>query len=216
MEDPRTTRAGTAHVQPIMRLGHTLSGWWDCLRRATRSDVGARPAGLLLYCFCSMAVAIPAVVATYGLGDVLSFATGLGWQVSLVCSMVSLIALSVAYRSAWLVSRTIREESHKATARQRQLADLSVTQRELERVNNTLRDELAQRHGALAELEANEVHFRALVETSGDMVWAVDASGCFTYINGAAVEAVLGYRAEDVIGVPFTHFATPACAPSYA
>ena len=76
----------------------------------------------------------------------------------------------------------------------------------------TLRDELARCQRALTELESNETHFRALVETSGDLVWTVDEKGCFTYVNGSAVETILGYRAEDVIGAPFTRFASGAAA----
>src|SRR6266571_9566920 len=118
--------------------GRNLSAFSDSLRSANGRGPWPRSTWLL-YSFCSMAVAASIVVATYGLGDVLSLATSLGWQVSVVCSMVSLIALSVAYWAAWLVSRAIREESRKATQQQRQLADVSVTQRELERVNNALR-----------------------------------------------------------------------------
>jgi diguanylate cyclase (GGDEF)-like protein/PAS domain S-box-containing protein len=79
----------------------------------------------------------------------------------------------------------------------------------------TLRDELARCQRALTELESNETHFRALVETSGDLVWTVDEKGCFTYVNGSAVETILGYRAEDVIGAPFTRFASGAAAQSF-
>jgi diguanylate cyclase (GGDEF)-like protein/PAS domain S-box-containing protein len=85
----------------------------------------------------------------------------------------------------------------------------------LERLNATLRDELARCQRALVELEANETHFRALVETSGDLVWTVDANGCFTYANGSAVEAILGYRAEAIIGVAFTDLATVPAAQAF-
>jgi len=34
-------------------------------------------------------------------------------------------------------------------------------------------------------------------------------------VNGSAVEAIVGYRAEEVIGVPFTHFATGAAAQAF-
>jgi diguanylate cyclase (GGDEF)-like protein/PAS domain S-box-containing protein len=64
-------------------------------------------------------------------------------------------------------------------------------------------------------LHADEVHFRALVETSGDIVWAVDQAGCYTYVNGAALEAILGYRAEEVIGFPITQFADPVSAQAF-
>src|SRR2546423_930569 len=74
---------------------------------------------------------------------------------------------------------------------------------------------LGRRQRILGELEANEIHFRALVETSGDIVWAVDAAGCYTYVNGSAVEAILGYRAEEVIGFPFAQFAVAASAQAF-
>jgi diguanylate cyclase (GGDEF)-like protein/PAS domain S-box-containing protein len=84
----------------------------------------------------------------------------------------------------------------------------------LERANATLKEELARCEVVLKDLQANEMHFRALVETSGDIVFQLDANGCFTYVNGAAVETILGYRAEDVIGVPIAQFATRASAQS--
>jgi len=90
--------------------------------------------------------------------------------------------------------------------------DASSDRNALERANATLKEELARCESALKDLQANETHFRALVETSGDIVFHVDSKGCFTYVNGAAVEAILGYRAEEVIGVPITHFATGASA----
>jgi diguanylate cyclase (GGDEF)-like protein/PAS domain S-box-containing protein len=82
----------------------------------------------------------------------------------------------------------------------------------LERANATLREELARCESALKDLQANETHFRALVETSGDIVFHVDSKGGFTYVNGAAVETILGYRAEEVVGAPIAHFATAASA----
>src|SRR5215470_3599151 len=85
----------------------------------------------------------------------------------------------------------------------------------LERANATLKEELARCENALKDLQANETHFRALVETSGDIVFHVDSQGCFTYVNGAALEAILGYRAEEVIGVPFSQFATGASAQAF-
>lgn len=63
--------------------------------------------------------------------------------------------------------------------------------------------------------ETHDVLFRALVETSGDIVWAVDASGCITYVNGSALEATLGYRPENVLGSPFTQFADRATAQAF-
>ena len=52
------------------------------------------------------------------------------------------------------------------------------------------------------------------METSGDVIWSVDSDARYTYINGPAVEAILGYKAEEMIGRPFTDFshATSATA----
>ena len=75
------------------------------------------------------------------------------------------------------------------------------------RSRTDLAAEIERMRRAQLELEANEVHFRALVETSGDIVWTVDASGCCTYVNGAALETILGYRAEEIIGMPLSQFA---------
>ena len=83
---------------------------------------------------------------------------------------------------------------------------------ELQRNNAMLKGELARSQRALADLQANETHFRALVETSGDMVFTIDAKGRLTYVNGSAVEAILGYRAEEVLGIALADFATHASA----
>ena len=93
--------------------------------------------------------------------------------------------------------------------------DASDAQATLERSHAELLKDLADSRKMHAELQANETHFRALVETSGDIVWAVDGSGCYTYVNGAALEAILGYRAEEIIGYPFAQFADRASAQAF-
>ena len=91
----------------------------------------------------------------------------------------------------------------------------SLRELALERANAALRDELSHWYRAQQDVSSNETHFRALVETSGDIVWSADATGCCTYVNGSAFEATLGYRAEEIIGFPFTHFATAASAQTF-
>jgi len=99
---------------------------------------------------------------------------------------------TVCVSAAQRMSRTIGDSLQNAFEKQGLLSDLSTTQ---------------------AALEVSERHFRVLVETSGDVIWSVDADGRYTYINGA-VEAILGYKAEEVIGRPITDFthATSALA----
>jgi diguanylate cyclase (GGDEF)-like protein/PAS domain S-box-containing protein len=117
--------------------------------------------------------------------------------------------------AAWRMSRAIGDSSQRIVEKQLEVVDAANDQAQLEEAHAELVDELARRQRLQSELEANEVHFRALVETSGDIVFAIDAAGCYTYINGAALEAILGYRAEDVIGLPFTQFAEPATAQAF-
>ena len=52
---------------------------------------------------------------------------------------------------------------------------------------------------ALAESEAR---FRDIANTSGDWLWEVDFSACYTYCS-PMVEKILGYRPEELLGKPF-------------
>lgn len=52
-------------------------------------------------------------------------------------------------------------------------------------------------------LVKSEARFRALVESSSDMIWEVDASGHYVYVS-PNIEDLLGYKADEIIGkTPF-------------
>ena len=56
---------------------------------------------------------------------------------------------------------------------------------------------------AKEELRKSEERFRALVETTSDWVWEVDANGVYTYAS-PKVRDLLGYEPEEIIGrTPF-------------
>ena len=55
---------------------------------------------------------------------------------------------------------------------------------------------------AEAALKYSEARFRALVETTSDWVWEVDASGVITYSSPVG-EKLLGYRPSELIGQNF-------------
>src|ERR687894_1925622 len=57
-------------------------------------------------------------------------------------------------------------------------------------------------------LQDSERFYRTLVEDSTDLIWAVDLDGRFTFVNGAAVR-ILGYRPEELVGIPFTDLQPP-------
>ena len=64
-----------------------------------------------------------------------------------------------------------------------------------------------------AEGEAleNEEKYRMLVETSQDLIWAIDLENRFTFVNDA-VRRIYGYEPETMIGRPFTDFQKPEIA----
>ena len=65
-----------------------------------------------------------------------------------------------------------------------------------------LRDVTGETRAASA-LAASERRFRDIVEASADWVWEVDADGRYTFVS-AGVEALLGYRPEELLGrTPF-------------
>jgi PAS domain S-box-containing protein len=68
--------------------------------------------------------------------------------------------------------------------------------------------DVSDQHEAHERLKRSEARYRNLVETTQDLVWTVDATGCFGFLNGA-VERIYGYSAEELIGRPFVDFVPP-------
>lgn len=128
------------------------------------------------------------------------------WLISRDAFIASITLGAVVALGACAASWVLRAGARQLVGWTDGAAAQSPTSRDL-RSRTDLVAEIERMRRAQLELEANEVHFRALVETSGDIVWAVDASGCCTYVNGAALETILGYRAEEIIGMPLSQFA---------
>jgi len=68
--------------------------------------------------------------------------------------------------------------------------------------------DMTERKQAEESLKASETKYRSLVETSQDMIWSVDVIGRYTFVN-PAVKYIYGYQPEEMIGRPFSDFATP-------
>jgi len=149
-------------------------------------------------------VAVMAVVVGVALGVAFDPTRGVDAAI-LVCGMCALCVLA-----ALQMKRTTKAAA-EASAAQGAAVLYAAARAERQRADTGP----GATQSATARLHADEVHFRALVETSGDIVWAVDRAGCYTYVNGAALEAILGYRAEEVMGFPITQFADPAAAQAF-
>ncbi|MEG3879267.1 PAS domain S-box protein [Microcoleus sp. herbarium7] len=68
--------------------------------------------------------------------------------------------------------------------------------------------DMTERRAAEEAVKASETKYRSLVETSQDMIWSVDAGGCYTFVN-PAVKFIYGWEPEEMIGKPFSDFVTP-------
>lgn len=68
--------------------------------------------------------------------------------------------------------------------------------------------DMTERKLAEEAVKASETKYRSLVETSQDMIWSVDAIGCYTFVN-PAVKYIYGYEPEEMLGRPFSDFMTP-------
>ncbi len=55
------------------------------------------------------------------------------------------------------------------------------------------------------ELKTSEEKYKAIADNSTDMIYVLDNKGNFSFVN-PAVEKVLGYDVDEIIGKPFTDF----------
>ncbi len=69
--------------------------------------------------------------------------------------------------------------------------------------------DLAEHRRVEEMLRQSEKKYRDLVETSHDLIWAVDLQGRWTFVNRKAAWEIYGCEAEEMLGRPFTNFATP-------
>ncbi len=58
-------------------------------------------------------------------------------------------------------------------------------------------------------LEASERNYRDLVETSHELIWAVDAAGCWTFLNRGATLRIFGREPEEMLTHHFTESQSP-------
>lgn len=72
--------------------------------------------------------------------------------------------------------------------------------------------DITQLKQAQDKLGQSEKQYRDLVETSNDLIWAVDLRGRATFVNRNATQQIFGFEPEEIIGRHFTDFQAPAQA----
>jgi PAS domain S-box-containing protein len=82
---------------------------------------------------------------------------------------------------------------------------LHTLQRQLGTQNEQLQLEIAERGRVQEALRLSEERHRALVENTNDVIFALDARGCFAYIS-PAIERFALYKPDEVVGQPFAVF----------
>ncbi|HVP08217.1 MAG TPA: diguanylate cyclase [Burkholderiales bacterium] len=65
------------------------------------------------------------------------------------------------------------------------------------------------RHAAERALRKSEAMYRNLVETSNDLIWAVDAEGRWTYLSPAAARRIYGCQPGELLGRAFSEMLAP-------
>lgn len=96
---------------------------------------------------------------------------------------------------------TARKRAESALQEAHEHLEEKVVERttELERSNQLLREEIAERQRVEMALRQSEEKFRNLVETVKDWIWETDVNGIYTYAS-PHIRKLIGYEPEEIIG----------------
>jgi PAS domain-containing protein len=81
-------------------------------------------------------------------------------------------------------------------------------QENLKIINKQLKQEIAEREQIEKLLRESEKKYRNLVENINDAIFTINKQGLITYIS-IAIEKILLYKVDDIIGKPFVSFIHP-------
>ena len=109
---------------------------------------------------------------------------------------------------------TERRRAEEALQRARDELDLRVRERttELAEANEELQAEIAERRHVEETLRHSEEHFRSLTRNALDVIVIITADGTIRFESNA-IEKVLGYKPEEVVGQDGFSFAHPDDMP---
>ena len=76
-------------------------------------------------------------------------------------------------------------------------------------------DDREARRAALRRLEASEQRFRSIAEATQDWIWEIDSLGLYTF-SSPAVEMILGYAPDELLGTNCMDIMVPSNRPAIA
>jgi len=124
-----------------------------------------------------------------------------------IIGMFACYSIELYSRKVFIKTRLLKAEKRKVKASNREL-EKRVKERttQLVDINNDLRNEVAERKIAENAARESELKFKCLSENSPEIIYTLDYSGSFSYVN-PAWEKVLGYSRSEVLGKFFVDFA---------
>jgi len=85
---------------------------------------------------------------------------------------------------------------------------LQLEERALEELESRVRERTAELAEAYEQMRESEEMHRTLVENLNDVIFTLDARGCFTYLS-PAIEKAAQWKAEEMLGRPCTALVHP-------
>lgn len=116
--------------------------------------------------------------------------------------------------TVWVRCRgiAIRDENGKPIrmlGAHNEITQLKQAEEELQHAHNELERKVEGRTAELTRineaLHQSRDAYQAIIETTNDWIWSIDLEGKHTYSN-PAIKKILGYTAEELIGVPSLDF----------
>lgn len=107
-----------------------------------------------------------------------------------------------------LTRRLGREQEARREAEtilEKKALELFRANEQLRELNENLESQIKEK---LGELRQSEQRYRGLIESVQDIIYKISPTGIFTFMS-PAVEKLLGYTADEVIGQHFTLFVQP-------
>jgi diguanylate cyclase (GGDEF)-like protein/PAS domain S-box-containing protein len=132
-----------------------------------------------------------------------------GGSVYIATALLLLVLALVLYSNSRGISDAIAETCEKRFENEALAKTLTAAKRQVDNFNIGLQREIAERKKIQEALKQSEKHYRDLVETSSDLVWSIDAAGCFSYVNHEAARRIYGREPEEILGRPLSAFENP-------